>query len=144
MMTVSHQIDYHRVFKISPTPMALLSPHLVILDANDEFLDTLGRTLDDVVGEHVFKVFPKMPRDSSGPKWTALEAAVFSRERETLQLTRYDFEDPGRPGVFEERYWSSCVTPLRGPDGRVVMLELSAREVTAVIQQIRSTQAQLG
>jgi len=143
-MTIPREIDYHRIFKISPSPMALLTPNLVILDANDEFLDTLGRTLDDLVGKYVFKVFPKKPLGSSGPKITALEAALASHEREALQLTRYDFEDPGRPGVFEERYWSSVVTPLRGSDGRVEMLELSAREVTSVIQQIRSTQAQLG
>jgi PAS domain-containing protein len=143
-MTARSQIDYHRIFIISPTPRALLTPDLVILDANDEFLDTLGRTLADVVGMYVFDAFPKMPRDSSGPKITALEAAVASQERETLELTRYDFEDPGTPGAFEERYWASVVTPLRGPDGKLEMLELSAREVTSVIQQFRSTQAQLG
>src|SRR5215475_4526201 len=143
-MTARRQIDYHRIFISSPTPRALLTPDLVILDANDEFLDTLGRTLGDVVGMYVFDALPKMPRDSRGQKNTALEAAVASRERETLQLTRYDFEDPGRPGMFEERYWASVVTPLCGSDGKLEMLELSAREVTSLIQQLRSAEAQLG
>jgi PAS domain-containing protein len=143
-MTALPEIDYRRVFKISPTAMALLTPDLVILDANDEFLADLGRQLSDLVGHNVFTVLPKMPPGPAGPKVTALERALASREREVLELTRYDFEDPGRPGVFEERYWSSVATPLCGPDGEIEMLELSAREVTAVIAHFRSMQAQYG
>jgi PAS domain-containing protein len=137
-------VDYRRVFKVSPTAMALLTPGLVILDANDEFLADIGRTREDLVGQYVFAALPTMPPGPAGPKVTALERALASRKREAHELVRYDFEDPGRPGVFEERYWTSVVTPLRGPDGRVVVLELSAREVTAIISHFRSMQAQYG
>ena len=105
------EVDFHEVFKVSAMATALLTPDLVIIDANDEFLDAVGRSLDEVVGQYVFRHFPKMPVDPAKPKWTALEAALISGEREVLRLTRYDFEDPGSPGVFEERYWSSVVTP---------------------------------
>ena len=143
-MTFMPKIDYRRVFQITPNPTALLTADLVILDANDDWVETLGRRPDDLVGREVFSVFLKMPRGPGGPGVTALEFAAVSRQREVTHLTRYDFEDPGRAGVFEERYWSSVVTPLRAPDGHVEMLELSAREVTSVISDFRSMQAQQG
>jgi PAS domain-containing protein len=138
---LAQEIDFHGIFKVSPTAAALLTPEFVIVDANDEFVTALGRPLADLVGRNIFKVFPKRPDDPGNPKRTALEAALFSGEREALELTRYDIEDPGRPGVFEERYWSSVVTPVRADDGQVILFELSAREVTPIINQIRATEA---
>jgi PAS domain-containing protein len=131
-------VDFHEVFKVSAMATALLTPDLVIIDANDEFLDAVGRSLDEVVGQYVFRQFPKMPSDPAKPKWTALEAALISGEREVLRLTRFDFEDPGSPGVFEERYWSSVVTPVYADGGELKLLELSGREVTSLITQFRA------
>jgi hypothetical protein len=74
-------------------------------------------------------------------EWTALEAAITSGQHEELVLSRYDVEDPARPGVFEERYWTSAVTPLRDIDGKVTMLELSAREVTPVISLFKGLES---
>ena len=71
-MAALPEVDYRRVFKVSPTAMALLTPGLVILDANDEFLADLGRTREDLVGEYVFAVLPKMPPGPAGPKVTGL------------------------------------------------------------------------
>ena len=132
------EVDFHEVFKVSAMATALLTPDLVIIDANDEFLDAVGRSLDEVVGQYVFRQFPKMPNDLAKPMWTALEAALISGEREVLRLTRYDFEDPGSPGVFEERYWSSVVTPVYSDGGELKLLELSGREVTSLITQFRA------
>jgi PAS domain-containing protein len=139
----AQEIDFHNIFRISPTAMALLTADFVLVDAHDEFLAGCGRRLEDIVGHNVFEQFPKMPPDPGGnPMWTALEAALTSGEREVSELTRYDVEDPAQPGVFEERYWSAVVTPLRGASGDIEMLELSAREVTAIIAQFRRLEAE--
>jgi PAS domain-containing protein len=135
---LAQEIDFHEVFKLNPTAMALLTADLVFVDANDAFLEAAGRPLDDLVGHNFFGRFPRMPPDPGGnPKWTALERAMTSGRTESDQLIRYDVEDPARPGVFEERYWSAVVTPIRGADGRLEVLELSAREITSVIFQFR-------
>jgi PAS domain-containing protein len=145
-MTVLHDIDFHRVFKISPTPRALLTPDFVILDANDEFVQASERSLQDLMGHNAFDLLPPVPREPNYPRpyRTALEAALASREREVLRLTRHDIANPARPGVFEERYWSSVVTPMLSADFSVEMLELSAQEVTSVVMQFRAMQAQQG
>jgi hypothetical protein len=61
-----------------------------------------------------------------------------------VSLSRYDSEDPNGPGVFQERYWASSVTPVRGRDGHVEVLEFSAREVTPVITEFKKLQNQQG
>ena len=138
---LSEEIDFHDIFKVSSTAMALLTPDFEFIDANDEFLAAIGHPLEDLIGHTAFEMVPKMPEDGGGnPKWTALEAALTTGRREVYQLQRYDIEDPARPGVFEERYWSSIVTPVRGLDGEVEVLELSAREVTPIIGQFESLQ----
>jgi len=139
---LAEDIDFHEVFKIRPTAMALFTADLDFIDANEEFLRSAGYKLADLVGRNVFAVFPKMPYEPGNPLWTTLEAALTSGERHVDRLIRYDTEDPDTPGVFRERYWSSVVTPIRGMNGHVELLELSAREVTSIIEQFQSMQAE--
>jgi PAS domain-containing protein len=138
---LAEDIDIHEVFKVHPTAMALLTADLEFIDANDEFLAASGHELDDLLGKNVFTVFPKSA-DATGPdpKWTALEEAQASGRRQGMALTRYDIEDPTHPGVFLERYFSISVTPIRGLDGHVEVLEWSAREVTPVIAEFKKLQ----
>ena len=139
---LSEEIDLHEIFKINPTAMALLTADFEFIDANKEFLEASGHKLEDLIGHNVFSVFPKMPSEPGNPKWTALEAALTSGRREVHELHRYDIEDPAHPGEFQERYWCSVVTPIRGLDGEVELLELSARELTPIIGKFRSVQAE--
>jgi PAS domain S-box-containing protein len=140
---LSEEIDFHKIFKINPTAMALLTADFTFIDANDAFLAAIGRELEDLIGRNAFQVMPKMPEDPGGkPKWTALEAALTTKHREVYRLERYDIEDPAHPGVFEERYWTSIVTPMLGQGGEVEVLEMSVREVTPIISQFRSLQAE--
>jgi PAS domain S-box-containing protein len=140
---LSEEIDLHKIFKINPTAMALLSADFEFIDANEEFLSAIGHPLEEVIGRNAFELVPKMPADPGGnPKWTALEAALTSGRREAYQLERYDIEDPTRPGVFAERYWSAIVTPVLDQDGQVEALELSARELTPIICQFRSLEVE--
>src|SRR5258708_8461055 len=126
------EVDFHEVFKVSAIATALLTPDLVIIDANDEFLDAVGRSLDEVVGQYAFGRFPKMPNDPANPKWTALEAPLISGEREVLRLTRYDFKHPAKPGGFREPYCSSAVTPVYTADGALPLLQTRWPSVTAL------------
>jgi PAS domain S-box-containing protein len=139
---LAQDIDFHEIFKISPTAMALFTPNLDFIDANEDFLQAAGRDLGELIGRNAFEVLPKMPDEPGNPKWTALEAALTSSRREVNKLIRYDVEDPATPGAFHERWWTSVVTPIRGLDGHVEVLELSAREVTSIIELFRSMQAE--
>ena len=140
---LAEEIDFYSFFKIHPTAMALLTSDLEFIDANDEFLAATGHGLEELVGQKAFAVFPKMPPDPGGhPKWTVLEQAQASGRHESLTLERFDIEDPASPGVFQQRYLSTAVTPVRGLDGHVEVLELSVREVTPIIEEFKKLQTQ--
>lgn len=58
-------------------------------------------------------------------------------ETDVLALLRYDVEVPGRPGVFEERYWNAVNAPIPAPDGTVTGIILRVEEVTEYVDQLR-------
>ena len=67
------EIDYTAVFRAFPGVVALLTPHLVYADANEEFLRRTGRAREQVVGCY-------MPDDSvSGRLSGRPSSAIFRR-----------------------------------------------------------------
>lgn len=130
--------DYAAVFQALPGMVALLTPDLVYADANEEFLRMSGRRREQVVGRYLFDVFPDNPNDpaASGVRNLAasLRRVLETGERDSMALQRYDVEAPGRPGTWEERYWSPCNAPVFGPDGKVELLVLRVEEVTELIR----------
>ena len=142
------KIDYQAVFRTLPGALALLTPEGVVLDVNEGFLEAAGRKREHVLGRNIFDAFPQNPDDpdDEGPTQlrVSFEAVVASGEADVLMPIRYDLEDPGRPGDFEERYWNVINTPVRSPDGRVMMIAHKADEVTHSVNQSRNQLADHG
>jgi PAS domain S-box-containing protein len=145
---VTRQIDYQAAFKHAPGSATLMDSDFVILDVNDNLLELNGRELGDLVGRNFFEVFPANPRarDNAGRERLreAMDEAVRTGDRVVRRLDRYDVEDSGRPGVFEERYWSGVVTPIQDSSGQVAMIALWGHEVSGIITQLRAQEADLG
>ncbi|KOG38599.1 PP2C family protein-serine/threonine phosphatase [Streptomyces resistomycificus] len=131
-------IDYRAVFQALPGMVALLTPELVYADVNEEFCRASGRKREQMVGRHLFEVFPDNPNDPTATGMRNLEASMQrvldTGERDGMALQRYDVEDPTRAGHWQERYWSPCNAPVFGPDGNVVMLVHRVEEVTELIR----------
>ncbi|MGW0580694.1 PP2C family protein-serine/threonine phosphatase [Streptomyces sp. NPDC002920] len=131
-------IDYAEVFLALPGMVALLTPELIYADANDEFLRVAGRSREQMIGRHLFEVFPDNPNDPGASGVRNLEASLrrvlATGERDAMALQRYDVENPDEPGVWEERYWSPVNAPVFGPDGSVVLLVHRVEEVTELIR----------
>jgi PAS domain-containing protein len=139
---LAQDIDFYEMFKISPTSMAVLSADLYLVDVNDQFVAYARRPLEDLVGHNVYEIFPKLPIDMGGAGRDVLEEAFDSGRAAQAPLVRYDMEDPAHPGVFDERYWSVAARPIRGLDGQVEMYELSARDLTPVIEEFKAMQSE--
>ena len=141
-------IDYRAVFRTLPGVLVLLTPDGVILDVNEGFLDAVGRELGQVLGRSLFDAFPANPADPGDQGQVQLrssfERVVASGERDVMPPIRYDVEDPGRPGDYEERYWAIINTPMRCADGRVTLIAHKADEVTHIVNQIRNRLADHG
>jgi serine phosphatase RsbU (regulator of sigma subunit) len=131
-------IDYEAVFQALPGMVALLTPELVYVDANEDFQRLTGRTRAQLVGRYIFDVFPDNPNDPAATGMRDVQASMFrvvtTGERDTMALQRYDVENPERPGHWEERYWSPVNAPVVGRDGRVVFIVHRVEEVTELIR----------
>ncbi|MFF9500905.1 PP2C family protein-serine/threonine phosphatase [Streptomyces sp. NPDC014656] len=131
-------IDYHAVFQALPAGVALLTPNLVFVDVNEAYLSLSGRTRSEIIGRFLFDVFPDSPDDpdATGMRnlYSSLRRVAAGGEPDTMALQRYDVEDPERPGVWQERYWSPVNAPVLAPDGSVALLLHRVEEVTALIR----------
>jgi PAS domain-containing protein len=58
------QIDYQLVFQEMPCPVMLLTPELVIADANLAYLQLADRKRGELLGRYVFDAFPDDPEES--------------------------------------------------------------------------------
>ncbi|WP_369244596.1 PP2C family protein-serine/threonine phosphatase [Streptomyces sp. R41] len=131
-------IDYAAVFRALPGMVALLTPQLVYADANEEFLRMSGRTREQLIGRHLFDVFPDNPNDPTATGMRNLEASLTrvlaTGERDSMALQRYDVQSVEQPGQWEQRFWSPINAPVHDPDGKVVLLVHRVEEVTELIQ----------
>ncbi|MGW3495208.1 PP2C family protein-serine/threonine phosphatase [Streptomyces sp. NPDC001020] len=128
-------MDYAALFAATPSPYLVLDPDLVIVEVNQAYLDMTGRTRDDLVGRHIFDAFPDDPNDpeSEGVRTLhdSLERVLATRQPDALAFMKYGIPVTGRPGTFEERWWSPVNTPVVGSDGKVIWIIHRAEDVTA-------------
>ncbi|EDY59760.2 MULTISPECIES: SpoIIE family protein phosphatase [Streptomyces] len=132
------QIDYAAVFRALPGMVALLTPELVYVDVNDDFVRNTGRAREQLLGRYIFDVFPENPNDpaAAGMRETreSMLRAVATGERDTMAVLRYDIEDPQRPGHWREHFWSPVNAPVLGSDGKVTLVVHRVEEVTELIR----------
>ncbi|MEU7378009.1 SpoIIE family protein phosphatase [Streptomyces albidoflavus] len=134
---MTSQIDYKALFMAAPGPNLVLGPDLVIVDVNEAYLQVTGRTREDLIGLYLFDAFPRNPADPHASGMQDLDAslhrALRTKEPDTMALMKYDIPRPGRPGAFEERWWSPINTPVLGPDGQVAWIIHRVEDVTAFV-----------
>ncbi|MGY5883053.1 SpoIIE family protein phosphatase [Modestobacter lacusdianchii] len=136
--TTGHpQPDHAAVFAAMPTPYVVLTPELVIADANPAYLSVTGRTLADLVGRSFFDAFPGNPNDvdadgGAGRIRTSLERARDTGRPQTMPVQEYDVPDGA--GGFRKRFWSLISVPVLDEDGRCCHLLQRAEDITDYVR----------
>jgi hypothetical protein len=136
-------LDYQAVFQAMPGPMLLLNREFTVLDVNNDYLDATRREKGQVVGQHVLNAVPVDEEhfpSTSGNMVSSLESVRATGETDKMDLFRYDLEIPGKPGVFEERYWAVVNAPVIGPEGQVELILLQAMDATATVRSVLKAQ----
>ena len=136
-------IPYADLFALMPVPLLVLTPDLVIREANRAYLSAVGRSREELIGRDMFDVFP-MPTDPEGYGMAnvraSMERARDTGRPDTMAVQRYDIPVAG--GGFEERYWSPIHVPILNDAGATVLLLHRAEDVTEFVRERQRGQAE--
>jgi PAS domain S-box-containing protein len=117
-------LDFSAVFDATPSPYLLLSAGLMIVSVNQAYLQATRTVRENILGRHIFDVFPDNPADPEASGVTNLAASfqrvLQNKRADTMAIQKYDIPVPGRDRIaFEERYWSPLNTPVFNAAGDV-------------------------
>ena len=141
----AHPVDFARLFAGLPTAYMVMSPDLVIVEANEAYLQLLGRTRQELVGRPVFEAFPPTPdaldEEGRNPLQTSFERARDTGLPDVMPLFRYGVLDP-RTGEVAERHWSLISAPLLGDDGSTLLVLQRVEDVTDYVREREGQRAE--
>ena len=134
-MEYESEPEYRALFEALPSLYLILNPDLVILNASDSYLRATMTRREQIVGRHIFEVFPDNPSEELSTGVSNLRASLERVRRDRLSdamaVQKYDVRRPeSEGGEFEERYWSPVNTPALGPDGRLRYIIHKVEDVT--------------
>lgn len=110
---------FQALFDASPNPYLVLDRDLNIASANQAYLESTKRTLDDIVGRWAWDAFPT-DAQTLEQAIASFERVIRTRKVDTMALLRFDIpRAEAEGGGFEVRYWSITHSPVLGPDGEV-------------------------
>ncbi len=136
-------LDFRALFETAPDAYLVLAADLTIIAVSDVYLRATLTVREQILGRHVFEVFPDDPNDAEATGVAALRASflrvVNDRRAHAMAVQRYPIRRPTADGdEFEERYWSPLNTPVLGGDGRVAYIIHRVEDVTEVVRLKRA------
>ncbi|WP_429912576.1 PAS domain S-box protein [Glycocaulis sp.] len=130
---------FQSLFEAAPGMLLVLEPEgYTIVAISDAYLEATMRRRADIMGKPLFDVFPDDPDDPDANGVSAV-TAVLERVKESglseaLPLVRFPVERPEEEGGgFEERWWLSVFSAVKGPDGRTQYVICRSEDVTGLI-----------
>lgn len=127
--------NWREIFKAIPLPSLILQPvgdAFRIVDANEEYLQLIGITPENLLGRDGFDAFPKNPAPgNNGPELMerSLKKVLMDGETVILDSIRYDLPIQGTSD-FEEGYWSSKNIPIKNEKGEVEFILHTTQDTT--------------
>ena len=138
-------IDFRLLFESVPGLFLVLLPDLTIVTASDAYLQATLTRREQVVGRHLFEVFPDNPDDSAADGVAnlrrSLDRVLAQRIPDAMAVQKYDVARPDGSG-FEERYWSPSNFPVCDAAGNVRYIVHRVEDVTGYVQ-IKKEQQEL-
>ena len=131
--------DFQALFEAAPGLYLVLTPELTIVAASDAYLAATMTRRDEVLGRHLFDVFPDNPDDpeATGVRnlRASLDRVLAERRPDTMPVQKYDIRRPAAEGgTFEERHWSPVNSPVLGPGGEVRYIIHRVEDVTDYVR----------
>ena len=131
--------DFQALFESAPGLYLVLTPELRIAAVSNAYLRATMTRRDDIIGRHLFDVFPDNPQDqhATGVRnlTASLNAVLTHRVADAMAVQKYDIRRPeSTGGGFEERYWSPVNSPVLDADGNVRYIIHRVEDVTEFVR----------
>ena len=124
--------DFKHIFESAPDLYLLLTPEFIIIGASDAYLASTLTKREEVMGRHLFDVFPDNPDDPLADGVQNLRASLNTVLSEKIPnrmaIQKYDVPRPD--GSFEEKYWSPLNTPVLDENKKVTCIIHKVEDVT--------------
>jgi PAS domain S-box-containing protein len=136
--TISLEYDtaFKSLFESAPGLFLVLLPDLTIHAVTDAYASATMTERDEIIGRHIFDVFPDNPDDANADGVSNLRASLNlvlkNKVAHTMALQKYDIRRPD--GTFEERYWSPFNKPILNSKYEIVYIIHRAEDVTSLIR----------
>lgn len=110
------------IYDTAPIGLAFLSPDCRYLQINQRLTDICGLSVEDHLGRTVRETVPKVADQ--------VERLVKSIVARGEPVTGIEISDQRADGAGADRCWLTNWYPLKGPDGRVLGVNVAAEEIT--------------
>ncbi len=140
--TGPNQPDYRALFEGSPAGLLVLDPALRIAAATDRYLQATMTSREEVMGRHLFEVFPDNPGDPAADGVanlrSSLDTVMSLRIPHRMAEQKYDIRRPeSEGGGFEERWWLPENSPVLDDLGNVVWIIHHVMDITELRRTYR-------
>lgn len=131
--------DFQTLFESAPGLYLVLTPDLMIVAVSDAYLRATLTKRDDILGRHLFDIFPDNPDEACATGTSNLRASLNRvlqlRKPDAMAAQKYDIRRPeSEGGGFEERYWSPVNSPVFGKDNTITYLIHRVEDITDFIR----------
>jgi len=131
--------DFQALFEGAPGLYLVLTPDLRIAGVSEAYLRATMTVREEILGRHIFEVFPDNPADPAASGVhnlrASLERVLKTASPDAMAVQKYDVRRPeSQGGGFEERYWSPLNSPVTGPRGELAYIIHRVEDVTEFIR----------
>ncbi|MGZ6489259.1 MAG: ATP-binding protein [Bacteroidia bacterium] len=124
--------EYKTLFESVPGLYLVLLPNLTIYAVSDAYAEATMTKREEIIGKHLFEVFPDNPEDDTADGVSNLRASLNfvlkNKITHTMAVQKYDIRR--HDGTFEERYWSPLNKPVLNEKNEVIYIIHRAKDVT--------------
>lgn len=131
--------DFKVLFEAAPNLYLVLTPALQIVAVSDAYCRATLTRRDQIMGRHLFEVFPDNPDDLQADGVSNLRASLMRvlqfHRPDAMAVQKYDIRrSDAEGGGFEERFWAPLNTPIFNATGEISWIIHRVEDVTDVVR----------
>jgi PAS domain S-box-containing protein len=129
--------NFKKLFESAPGLYLVLTPTFRIVAVSNAYLKATMTSRDNIVGKHLFEVFPDNPEDSNASGMRnltlSLNRVIQNRATDVMTIQKYDIQRPvSEGGGFEERFWKPVNSPVIDAYGNLEYIIHQVEDVTDI------------